>query len=195
MLFFLFLFICLIFYPCYASESSGYWELKEIKKVNNFKPHGKGCDSEVTKMEDGCIIYYTSFYGFGKETFYERKCNWTPPPHLLIPGDSISMTLEIENGKIKTFRDFYEEGCLWADFDEYGVKAGEAKNPISIGQIEISIKKSEGSVVSKTIKTDIPDAGYGGGKMQIMVVSSGGKEEFIAAYIYIYTWIEEFPER
>ena len=58
---FLLFFIVILPFTCYASEPSGYWELKEKKEVNNFNIQENDWCGNVIEIKEGYIHYYTSY--------------------------------------------------------------------------------------------------------------------------------------
>ena len=81
--------------------SSGYWDLTETKKIDRSK-RGAEWVGNTMNISNGNITFSTSCIVASPNTYYERIGTWAPPPGVLIPGKTLSLTLKMRNGKVKT---------------------------------------------------------------------------------------------
>jgi hypothetical protein len=157
--------------PSGDSRPNGtYWELAETRK--NDKSYGGGKTQELT---DGRISFSVD-RGVG---YYEATGSWTAPPRTLIPGQTLSITFTLKNGKIRGTQS--NQTRIHASFSTQALRDNEGKR-----QMDLFEHEGPGAKRSGTFSTSIPGSNSSG-TLELEVHCGNGGDAG-AALIYVYTW-------
>lgn len=172
------------FTDLFSQGSDGYWDLTENKKIDKSK-RGAEWVGNTMNVSNGNITFSTSCIVVSPNTYYERIGTWTPPPGVLIPGKTLSLTLKMRNGKVKTT--FFENGQISA-----ALPGGFLYDSKGESNILLPHDRGEGAEISKVFSATVPGR-IDPGKMELSVYVGNGSDWAGGEFRYIYTWRKGTP--
>ncbi len=171
------------FTDLFSQGSEGYWDLTETKKIDRSK-RGAEWVGNTMNISNGNITFSTSCFVVSPNTYYERIGTWMPPPGVLIPGKTLSLTLKMRNGKVKTT--FFENGQISA-----ALPGGYLYDSKGESNILLPHDRGEGAEISKVFSATVPGR-IDPGKMELTVFVNSGSDAG-GEFRYIYTWRKGTP--
>ncbi|MBI4864194.1 MAG: discoidin domain-containing protein [Candidatus Riflebacteria bacterium] len=168
-----------------AQAADGYWDLTGTSKVDKSGREDQWVGTTMT-LSDGNITYSTSFLGVSPNTYYERIATWAPPPGVLVPGKTLSLTLMVRNGKTKT--QFGECGAISAALPEAFLQPADG----SPENVRLCREQGEGARSTKVVSGIVPNR-IEPGKMEVIVYVNSGGGPGGGEFHYVYTWREGTP--